>query len=123
THAVIDAGFWPSRESEWTGAWRLLRSLEEGMLLLLDRLLYGYDFVRAIRERGAHVLVRLKRDIKPKVVRVLKDGSVLARIEPRVGLADWAARRAAGEHVLVRIITYRDQDPDTPGKVITARLL
>jgi hypothetical protein len=123
THVVFDAGFWPSRESEWTGAWRLLRSVEEGMLVLLDRLLYGYDFVRAIRERGTHVLVRLKSDIKPKVIRVLKDGSVLARIEPRVGLEDWAARRAAGEHVMVRIITYRYEDPDKPGTFITARLL
>lgn len=123
THVVFDAGFWPSRESEWTGAWRLLRSVDDSMLVLLDRLLYGYDFVRAIRERGAHVLVRLKRDIKPKVVRVLRDGSVLARIEPRVGLEDWAARRAAGEHVLVRIVTYRYEDPEKPGTFITARLL
>lgn len=123
THVVFDAGFWPSRESEWTGAWRMLRSVEDGMLLLLDRLLYGYEFVRAIRERGAHVLVRLKSDIKPTVVRVLEDGSVLARIEPRVGLENWAERRKAGEHVLVRIITYRYEDPDKPGTFITARLL
>lgn len=123
THVLFDAGFWPSRESEWTGAWRLLRSVTGGMLVLLDRLLYGYDFVRAIRARGAHVLVRLKSDIKPTLVRVLSDGSVLARVEPRIGLEDWAARRAAGEHVMVRIITYRYADPDKPGKVITARLL
>jgi hypothetical protein len=123
THAVFDAGFWPSRESEWTGAWRMLRSVEDGMLVLLDRLLYSYDFVRAIRERGAHVLVRLKSDVKPKTVRVLEDGSVLARIEPRVGLENGAERRAAGEHVLVRIITYRYEDPNAPGKFITARLL
>jgi Transposase DDE domain/Insertion element 4 transposase N-terminal len=123
THVVFDAGFWPSRESEWTGAWRVLRSVQEGMLVLLDRLLYGYDFVRAIRARGAHVLVRLKRDIKPTTVRVLEDGSVLARIEPRIGLENWAERRKAGEHVLVRIITYRYEDTEKPGKVITARLL
>ena len=93
------------------------------MLVLLDRLLYGYDYVRAIRERGAHVLIRLKRDIKPTTVRVLEDGSVLARIEPRVGLENWAERRRAGEHVLVRIISYRYEDPNTPGKLTTARLL
>lgn len=123
THIVFDAGFWPSRTCEWTGAWRLLRSVQDGMLVLLDRLLYSYEYVRAIRERGAHVLVRLKGDIKPKIVRVLEDGSVLARIEPRIGLQNAAARRKAGEHVLVRIISYRYEDPQAPGKFITARLL
>ena len=123
THALIDAGFWPCGTSEWVGAWRMLRSVQTDMLVLLDRLLYGYDYVRALRERGAHVLVRLKSDIKPKVERVLSDGSVLARIEPRVGLEDWSARRAAGEHVMVRIITYEYRDAQQAGKRVTGRLL
>ena len=123
THAVIDAGFWPSQTSEWTGAWRLLRSVEDGMLLMLDRLLYSYDYVRAIREREAHVLVRLKSDVRVQPIRVLRDGSVLARIQPPMRGADTMHRRAQGEHVLVRIITYRYEDPDTPGKFTTARLL
>ena len=32
THAVIDAGFWPSRTSEWRGAWGLGRSGADGMV-------------------------------------------------------------------------------------------
>ena len=123
THAVVDAGFWPSRTSEWSGAWRLLRSVHDGMLLLLDRLLYGYEYVRAILERRAHVLVRLKSDVRAEPVRVLGDGSMLARIQPQMRGAENLRRRAEGEHVLVRIITYRYEDPDHPGTFIIARLL
>ena len=123
THAIFDAGFWPCATSEWTGAWRLLRSVTQGMLLLLDRLLYAYDYVRAIRARGAHVLVRLKSDIRVEPVKVLGDGSLLARIRPPLIDAERRRRRRAGEHVLVRVVTYRYEDPQHPGKQITARLL
>jgi hypothetical protein len=123
THAVVDAGFWPCQTSEWTGARRVLRSVEPGMLVLLDRLFYAYDYVRAIQDRGAHALVRLKSVVKVTPVRVLRDGSVLARIRPPLRAAGDHARRAAGEHMLVRIISYRYEDPDRPGTLITARLL
>lgn len=123
THAIVDAGVWRCHTSEWTGAWRLLRSLQEGWLLLLDRLFYAYEYVRAIRARKAHVLVRLKSDVRVQTVRVLEDGSVLARIQPPLSSAQQRRRRAEGEHELVRIITYRYENPDKPGTFITARLL
>jgi hypothetical protein len=123
THAVVDAGFWPCATSEWTGAWRMLRSVDEGMLVLLDRLFYAYDDVRAIRDRRAQVLVRLKAGIRVEPVRALRDGSRLARIQPPLRGAGDQARRAAGEHLLVRVITYRYENPDTPGTFVTARLL
>lgn len=123
THAIVDAGFWPCAVSEWTGAWRMLRSVDDAMLVLLDRLFFAYDYVCAIRERGAHVLVRLKTGVKVEPVRTLEDGSMLARIRPPLRGPGDHARRAAGEHLLVRVITYRYEDPAKAGTFITARVL
>jgi hypothetical protein len=45
THAVTDAGFWPCHTSERVGAFRLLRSVGAGMLLLLDRGCYSFEMI------------------------------------------------------------------------------
>jgi hypothetical protein len=37
THAIVDAGFWPYCVSERVGGFRMLRSVEPGMLLMWDR--------------------------------------------------------------------------------------
>jgi hypothetical protein len=123
THAILDAGLWPCNESEWKGAWRVLRSIQPDWLVLVDRGLYSYEYARAIRNRGAHLLARLRNDVKPKPVCVLGDGSVLARIEPRHGAVDGTARRGAGEHLLVRLISYEYDDPKHSGQRLRARLV
>jgi hypothetical protein len=123
THAIVDAGFWGCHAGEHKGAMRLLRSVSLGMLVMLDRGLFSYDLVHEIRQRKAHVLVRLSAVLKPRVVRVLADGSVLARIEPGRNSPNGLARRKAGEHVLVRIITYRFEDAARSGRMTTARVL
>jgi len=123
THAIVDAGFWGCHAGEQKGALRLLRSVSQGMLVMLDRGLFGYDLVYEILQRKAQVLVRLSSNLKPKVVRVLSDGSVLARLVPGRNSPNGSARRTAGEHLLVRIITYRFEDPAHPGRTTTARVL
>ena len=122
THAIFDAGFWPCSTSERVGGFRVLRSIQRGMLVLWDRGFHDFDMFKAVRERGAHVLSRLPSHARPEVVRVLSDGSLLARIRP----SDYA-RRKAGEHILVRVITYTINDPALPGygeehRVITTLL-
>lgn len=110
THAVFDAGFWPCHTSERVGGFRVLRSLGKGMLVLWDRGFHDYEMVVAARRRGAHVLSRLPAHVQPVPVRVLPDGSVLAKLLP----SD-AARRRAGEYVLIRVISYSITDPVLPG--------
>jgi hypothetical protein len=118
THAVVDAGFWPCQTSERVGGFRLLRSVQRGMLLRWDRGFHSFEMVAATRARGAHVRSRLTVQVQPEPVRVLPDGSVLARLLP----SD-ERRRRRGEHILVRVITYTITDPALPGHGETYRVL
>jgi transposase IS4-like protein/DDE family transposase len=122
THVVVDAGFWPCHTSERIGGFRLLRSVDRGMLLMWDRGFHDFDMVVAVRRRGAHVLSRLPAHVKPLPLRTLPDGSVLAYLLPSED-----ARRRQGERILVRVITYTITDPTLPGygkqhRVITTLL-
>jgi hypothetical protein len=111
THAIVDAGFWPYAISERVGAWRLLRSVGQGDLLMWDRGFHEYDLLVAThRQRGAHVLGRLPACVKPKFIRTLSDGSSLVSLYPTE-----RKRRARGEHDVVRLIEYTVTDPALPG--------
>jgi hypothetical protein len=118
THAIVDAGFWPCRISERVGGFRMLRSVEPGMLVMWDRGLHDYDMIAGVRRRGAHVLSRLPSNIKPKRVRRLPDGSYLAYLYP----SDYK-RRKRGQRLLVRIIEYTLTDPALPGYGEVHRLI
>lgn len=110
THCVVDCGFWPCHTSERVGGFRLLRSVHRGMLLMWDRGFHDFDMLVATRHRRAHVLSRLPAGVKPQVLRVLADGSVLAYLLPSED-----ARRRRGERILVRVITYIITDRALPG--------
>ena len=116
THAICDLGFWPGARNERTGAFRLLRSVGDGMLLLLDAGLYGFLLVEAVLARRAEVIVRLPGHVKPALVRRLKDGTTLSAISSP---DDAGARR----QVLARVITYTVPDPKNPERRKTCRLL
>lgn len=118
THAIVDAGFWPYHTGEQKGAFRMLRSVEPGMLVMWDRGLHAYDLIAAVRQRGSHVLARLASNVKPTLVQQLADGSYLARIYPSA-----YRRRKRGEHLQVRIIEYTVTDPALPGYEETHRLI
>src|SRR5262245_31229777 len=110
THAVIDAGFWPCHTSERKGGFRLLRAVRPNMLMMWDCGFHDFDMLVAVRRRGAYVLSRLPAGVKPQVLRVLPDGSVLAYLLPSQD-----GRRRRGERMLVRVITYTIADPALPG--------
>jgi hypothetical protein len=118
THVIIDAGFWPYHTSERVGGFRLLRSVQAGMLVLWDRGFHDYEMIVATRRRNAHVLSRLPNSVKPQRLRALSDGSVLAALRP----SDYH-RRKQGERLLVRVITYTITDPWLPGHGETYRVL
>src|SRR5262249_17313611 len=104
------AGFWPSSVGERVGAFRLLRSIGPGMLVLWDRGFHEYDLLRDARRTGADVLSRLPAHVLTPVVRRLEDGSYLSSLRP----SD-RTRRRRGERLLVRVIEYTLTDPWRPG--------
>ncbi|MBC6949744.1 IS4 family transposase [candidate division KSB1 bacterium] len=70
THAIVDAGIWPLHTSERVGGLRLLRSLEPGMLVLIDRGFFSYTMAHSIvYERGAHFLARVGAQVTLPVER------------------------------------------------------
>jgi hypothetical protein len=118
THVIVDVGFWPCHTSERVGGLRLLRSLREDMLVLWDRGYHDYEMFVGARRRGAQVLSRLPSYAKPRRLRTLADGSVLAELRP----SDYQ-RRKRGERLLVRVITYTITDPTLPGYGETYQVL
>jgi hypothetical protein len=80
TRAVIDAVFGPRSSGETTHGKRLARSLNDGMIVLLDRGLSSNAFLATIADTGADFLARLSATRKPPVLRRFDDGSFLSRI-------------------------------------------
>lgn len=110
THAIVDAGFWPYHTSERVGGFRVLRSLEKGMLIMWDRGFHDFDMFVNAQKQGAEVLSRLPSLVKPQLVRTLPDGTWLASLRPSE-----YQRRKRGERLLVRIVDYTILDPALPG--------
>jgi hypothetical protein len=110
THAIVDAGCWPCHTRERKGALRLLRGVGPGMLLMWDRGLQSYAMLARARRRGAHVLGRLKANIRPQPIRTLGDGSWLGWLYE----TDESGRRT-GQRQQVRVIEYTLVDPGRPG--------
>jgi hypothetical protein len=80
TRAVIDAVFGPTTDGETTWGTRLLRSLQPGMIVLLDRGFSSNAFLTAVAGTGAQVLARLTSSRKPPVLKRYTDGSYLSVI-------------------------------------------
>jgi hypothetical protein len=77
--ATLGMEFGPSSAGEQTLTRRLGKSrpalFGTGRLLLVDRNFPGFALIKEIRERGAHLLMRLKSDIALPLVKALPDGS------------------------------------------------
>jgi hypothetical protein len=73
-------------ECEWTLTARLLESLPQHSLLIMDRLSgcgkYLREIMEACRLRKSEVLVRARANVKCTKIRTLSDGSALVRICP-----------------------------------------
>lgn len=118
THVLWRNLIKPCHTSEVTMAPALLRYLETGMLLLWDRGFLSYDLVQQVRQRGAHLLARIKKNLIFRPFRRLPDGSYLAKLYPSPRHRD---RDQDG--MVVRIIEYTLNDPGRPGSGETHRLL
>jgi hypothetical protein len=80
TRTVLDAAFGPTATGETSYAPQLVRSLREGMIVLMDRNFAVQALVEAITRRDAHVLVRVKEHRRLPVLERFPDGSYLSRI-------------------------------------------
>jgi transposase IS4-like protein/DDE family transposase len=67
TRTVLDAVFGPTTDGETAYAPRLVRSLGEGMIVLLDRNFAAQALVAAITQTGSQVLVRVKPRVSWRV--------------------------------------------------------
>jgi hypothetical protein len=103
---------------EVTMAHRLLRYLEEDMLLLWDRGFFSYQTIWEVLDRQAQLLARVKNGLIFQPIRNLSDGSYLAKVYPT-----FRHRRKDQNGILVRIIEYTFDDPGRPGNKIMHRLL
>lgn len=118
THVLWRSLIKPHRRGEVPMARYLLGFLEENMLLLWDRNFLCYDLLRQVRERKAHLLARIKKNLIFTPIRRLADGSFLAKLYPSPRHRE---RDEGG--LVVRIIEYTFDDPGRPGSGEPHRLL
>lgn len=83
THAIVDIMVAPCTTSEQCLAKGLLRSIEPGMLILMDRGFVGVCFLQALADRGAHFLGRLPLKSYTHKEQILPDGSYLVKLLPK----------------------------------------
>jgi len=109
THLIFDAVLGHCYRGEHPMAYRLLRSLEANMLLMLDAGLSSFDLISGAVARGADVLARSHASRKWKPVKYLEDGSFLAWMAPSQHSKDSDAKP-----ILVRVIRYVLDDENRP---------
>jgi len=103
THVLFGARMGACGESEQALAAEVVASsLREGMLCMADRLFYGYGFWAAARGTGAHLLWRVKSNLRLPVEERLADGSYLSTV-----YADEKGRRRGLGGQRVRVVEYR----------------
>lgn len=118
THAVCGLAIKPLCHGEPSMVGQLLDHLEPGMLLIWDRGFFSYELIRAVCQRGAHLLARVKSNTILKPLHRLPDGSYLAKLYPSPG-----DRRRDTNGLMVRVIEYTHDDPHRPGAGERHRLI
>jgi Insertion element 4 transposase N-terminal/Transposase DDE domain len=83
THAIVDAMIAPSTTSEHCLARGLLRSIEPGMLVLVDRGFVSTASVQALLDRRAEFLGRLTQKSFLRKESILPDGTYLTTLLPK----------------------------------------
>ena len=115
TRTVIDAVFGPFSCGEQDCTRRLARSLQAGMIVLLDR---NFDVAALLGELAAahaELLVRIKSNRKPPVLRRYHDGSFLSQIgtvkvrviECEITIAAGAGRHTEAYRLATTLLDWR----------------
>jgi hypothetical protein len=98
TGALVGATFGAYTVGEQTLALDLLAVFEPGMLVAADRNFLSHTLARDVLATGAHILWRASTSCALRPIKVLADGTYLARLYP--------ARTADGPPITVRVIEY-----------------
>ncbi len=83
THAIVDAVLARCRASEQALCWSILRSLQDGMLVMTDRNFLSVNWWVAVTQRGAQLLCRLAAGCFTQPSHRLADGSYLVTVRPK----------------------------------------
>ena len=113
---AVAVGGWQDSEQALTP--HVLDALPADALVLADRNFFSFSLWKTLTDRGVRLLWRIKKNLKFKPLRVLADGSYLAKV-----YASSAARAADRAGILVRVIEYTHQDPQRVGCGEVHRLL
>lgn len=95
----------------------VLARLKPGTLNLADRLYYSFKLWQVAQASGAHLVWRVKKDMKLAPVEVFPDGSFLARIHEYD-----EKRHRTGKSTIVRVIEYKLKDCNETYRLITTLL-
>jgi len=102
----FEANIGRSEQSEQALFEPLVKQIESNMLLLADRLYYGFDLWRRCASRGGALVWRVKKSLNIKKNKDLGDGSFLGEVKPGWELiAKGIYKRRDRE--LVRVIDYK----------------
>jgi hypothetical protein len=101
THIITDALISPYRIGERVRARKLLRSVQEGMLLTWDRGLHSFKMVSESLEQQCHILGRIPKNVNFAPVQELPDGSYLSWVNP-----DRKSKKKGATPIQVRVIEY-----------------
>ena len=115
THLITDALMCPYRIGERVRALKLLRSVNESMLLMWDRGFHSYRMVNATLAQRCQYLGRVPKNVKFPNHKNLDDGSYLSWINP-----DRKSKKKGFNKIQVRVIEY---SIETDGEVKTYRLV
>ncbi len=110
THVEVAFVVKPCHSDERAMVAGLLRHLEPGMLLLLDRAFFSYNRWRQLEARGVKLLARVVKSMILRPVRVLADGSYLAKV-----YRSPSDRQKDRDGIVVRVIRYTLDDPQRVG--------
>lgn len=115
THLITDALICPYRIGERVRALKLLRSVDESMLLMWDRGFHSYRMVNATLTQGCQYLGRVPKNVKFPNHKSLDDGSYLSWINP-----DRKSKKKGFGKIQVRVIEY---SIEVDGELKTYRLV
>jgi hypothetical protein len=101
THLITNALMCPYRIGERVRALKLLRSVNESMLLMWDRGFHSYRMVNATLTQGCQYLGRVPANVKFPAHKDLDDGSYLSWINP-----DRKSQKKGSTKIQVRVIKY-----------------
>lgn len=96
THVLFGAALGAFRTGETVLAQEVVPHLKTGMLLLADRNFFGFDLWQQARQRGAHLLWRVKKSLVLPCEEPLPDGSYLSTIFTRRHGRGGATREGSG---------------------------